>query len=62
MIDSQIGRAAFRLGFYIAFMAAILSWLTEPNTAEHVVSLLTLVMSIIFLIGITILVRLGSHR
>jgi len=62
MIDSHIGRAAFRLGFHIAFMAGILSWLTEPNTAERVVSLLTLFSSVIFLLVITILVRFGSHR
>jgi hypothetical protein len=62
MIDSHIGRAAFRLGFYVAFMAGILSWLTEPDTAEHVVSLLTLIISLIFLMVIAILVRFGSHR
>ena len=62
MIDTHIGRAAFRLGFYIAFVSGILSWLTEPNTAEHVVSVLTLMISLIFLVVIAILVRIGSRE
>jgi hypothetical protein len=62
MIDAHIGRAAFRLGFYIAFVAGILSWLTEPNTAEHVVSVLTLLISLVFLVVLAILVRLSSRH
>ena len=61
MIDKHIGRAAFRIGFYVAFVAGILVLLTERDTAEHVVSLLTLIISFIFLITIVILVRFGSH-
>lgn len=61
MIDKYIGRAAFRIGFYIAFVAGILVFLTEPNTPERVVSLLTLIITLIFLVIIVILVRFGSH-
>ena len=61
MIDKHIGRAAFRIGFYVAFVAGILVLLTERDTLEHVVSLLTLIISFIFLITIVILVRFGSH-
>lgn len=61
MIDKHIGQAAFRIGFYIAFVSGILYLLTEPDTAEHVVSLLTLIISLVFLITIVILVRFGSH-
>jgi len=61
VIDKHIGRAAFRIGFYVALVAGILVLLTERDTAEHVVSLLTLIISFIFLITIVILVRFGSH-
>jgi len=61
VIDKHIGRAAFRIGFYIAFVAGILVFLTEPETPERVVSLLTLIISFVFLITIVILVRFGSH-
>jgi hypothetical protein len=61
VIDKHIGRAAFRIGFYVAFVAGILVLLTERDTPEHVVSLLTLIISFIFLITIVILVRFGSH-
>ena len=61
MIDKYIGRAAFRIGFYIAFVSGILVFLTEPDTPERVVSLLTLIISFVFLITIVILVRFGSH-
>ena len=61
MIDKHIGQAAFRIGFYVALVAGILVLLTERDTPEHVVSLLTLIISFIFLITIVILVRFGSH-
>jgi hypothetical protein len=62
MIDSSVGRAAFRIGFYITFLSGILSLVTEAGTAERAISILTLIMGLIFLVVITILVRFGSRR
>lgn len=62
MIDSSLGRAAFRIGFYITFMAGLLSLLTTPGSAERVVSILTFIIGLIFLVLITILVRFGARR
>lgn len=61
MIDSNIGRAAFRIGFYIAFVSGLLSFFTEPNTPERAISLLTLIISILFLLLVVILVRTSSR-
>ena len=62
MIDSNIGRVAFRLGFYIAFVSGLLYFFTEPNTAERAVSLLTLIISILFLLVVVILVRYSGRH
>ena len=62
MIDSSLGRAAFRIGFYITFMAGLLSLLTAPGSAERAVSILTFIIGLIFLVLIAILVRFGSPR
>ena len=61
MIDSHLGQAAFRLGFYVAFVSGILCFLTEPSTAERAISVLTLIISIFFLTVVVILVRSGSR-
>jgi hypothetical protein len=62
MIDSSAGRAAFRIGFYVTFMAGLLSLVTEAGSAERAVSILTFIMGLIFLAAIIILVRFGSRR
>ena len=62
MIDSSLGRAAFRIGFYITFVAGLLCLVTPPGSAERVVSILTVIIGLIFLVVITILVRFGSRR
>ena len=62
MIDQHIGHAAFRLGFYLAFVSGILYFLTEPSSAERAISLLTLIISVSFLVVVVILVRLGGRH
>lgn len=59
MLDSQLGHAAFRIGFYLAFVSGLLSLLTQPGTAERVISVLTFVISLLFLIMVVVLVRIG---
>ena len=62
MIDQHLGQAAFRLGFYIAFVSGILVFLTEPASAERAISLLTLIISVSFLVVVALLVRLGGRH
>lgn len=62
MIDSNIGRAAFRIGFYVAFVSGILSFLTTPSSPERTISILTFIISMLFLIIVVVLVRLGSRE
>lgn len=62
MIDSHLGQAAFRVGFYIAFVSGILSFVTEPSSPERVISILTFIISVLFLIILVILVRISSRR
>ena len=59
MIDSNFGRAGFRIGTYIVLVSGILSLLTESGTSAHVISVMTLIMGLIFLLIIIILVRIG---
>jgi hypothetical protein len=61
-MDSNLGHAAFRIGFYVTFVAGLLCLATPPGTAERVISILTFIIGLIFLIVITILVRFGSPR
>ena len=61
MIGSQLGQAAFRVGFYVAFVSGILSFLSEPSSPERAISILTFIISIVFLIVVVILVRFGNR-
>ena len=58
MIGSELGHAAFRLGMYIVFVSGLLVWFTESGTPGHVISQITLIIGIVFLVIVAILVRL----
>lgn len=57
----ELGRAGFRIGFLIVFPSFILMFFLEPGTAEYVITLVTLVMGVVFLVAVTLLV-LYSRR
>ncbi|MCA9983878.1 MAG: hypothetical protein KDE59_06280 [Anaerolineales bacterium] len=59
MIGSHLGKAAFRIGFFLFTMSGLLAFFTEAGTAERVISQVMLVVSILFLLLIIILVRVG---
>jgi len=61
MIDSNLGWAAFRVGFYVTFVSGILSLLTAPSSPERIISIFTFVLGILFLIVVAVLVRFGSR-
>lgn len=57
MIGPELGRFAFRLAMVIVAPALVLLLFLQPGTAEHSVTVLTLIIGLIFLTGVTLLVR-----
>ena len=57
----ELGKAGFRIGFLIVVPSFFLMFFLEPGTAEHVITLLTLVMGVVFIVAVTLLV-LYSRR
>ena len=53
----ELGRAAFRIAFFITFVSAVLLLFIEPGTAEFVVDVLALSIGIIFIGIIAFFVR-----
>jgi hypothetical protein len=60
-VSPELGKAGFRIGFLIVVPAFFLLFFLEPGTAEYVITLVTLVMGVIFLVAVTLLV-LYSRR
>jgi hypothetical protein len=61
-MGSDLGQAAFRLGFFIVFVAAILLFLVERGSAEQIITLFTLFMGLVFLTVVALMVWLGQRR
>lgn len=61
-MDPFLGRAAFHIGFYIAFVAGALLIFLEKGTAEHVITQFTLGIGLIYLLLVVILVQWGKRR
>jgi uncharacterized membrane protein len=61
-MSSQIGRAGFQIGVFVVFVSGLLLFFLEQGSAEHTITLFTLVVGLIFLATITILVRLGQRN
>ena len=59
MIGSRLGQAAFRIGFFLFSLSGLLTIFTESGSAERVISQVMLIVSILFLLLIVILVRVG---
>ncbi|MDH7485330.1 MAG: hypothetical protein QHJ81_03540 [Anaerolineae bacterium] len=60
-MDPQIGRAAFRIAFYLVFTAGILLLFLKPGTAEFGVTLLALLVGLIFVAAVILLLRRSSR-
>jgi len=56
-MNPDAGRAWFRIATMITLVSAVLVFLTEPGTAERIVSITTLLMGLIFIGVIVILIR-----
>ncbi|MBI1298382.1 hypothetical protein GC175_25895 [bacterium] len=62
MIGPELGKAGFTIGVFVTLVAAILLFVTEPNSAEFTISLLTFGIGVLFLLLIIVLVRLGIGK
>jgi len=60
-MDPQIGRAGFRIAFFMTFVSAILLLVVQPGTAEFGVVALTIVIGLIFIGAVAFLVRRSSR-
>lgn len=60
-MSSGLGQAAFRLGFFIVFVAGGLLLFEERGTAEHAITLITFLMGLAFLGVVVALVRFGRR-
>lgn len=56
-MNPEAGRAWFRIAMLITLISAVLVFLTEPGTAERVVSVLTLIIGLLFVGTIAFLIR-----
>lgn len=61
-MSSNLGHAAFRLGFFIVFVSGILLFFLERGTAEQAITLFTLVISLIFLGMVVLFTYLGRRK
>ena len=57
MIDPVLGKAAFHIGFYIAFTAGILLFFLEKRTPEYAITQLTFAIGVTFIAIVAFLVR-----
>ena len=60
-MNPDVGRAWFRIATTITALSAVLVFLTEPGTAERVVSVITLLIGLIFIGTIILLIRRDQH-
>jgi hypothetical protein len=56
-MNPEAGQAWFRIAMMITLVSAVLVYLTEPGTAERVVSVITLLTGLLFIGIIVVLVR-----
>ncbi len=59
MINSELGQAGFKIGIFLVVASGLMSLITDKGTAEHVISLFTLLIGVLLMVVITILVRSG---
>lgn len=60
MIDTNLGYAGFRIGMFVVTLSGLLVLFTEPETAAHVISIITLIFGLIFTLIIVVLVKIGQ--
>jgi fumarate reductase subunit D len=61
MISPEIGRVWFQVAVFIIVASGILALVTQPDTAEHVISIASLFVGILFIVVLVILIRRSQH-
>ena len=61
-MDPVLGRAAFHIGFYIAFVAGALLLFLDKGTAEYVITQFSLGIGLVYLLFVVILVQWGKSK
>lgn len=61
MISSHVGRAIFRITFYITIVSAAILPFTEKNSAEFVVATITLILGLVTSLLLALIVRRESR-
>ena len=56
-MNPDAGRAWFRIATTITLVSIVLVFLTEPDTAERVVSVITLLIGLLFIATIALIIR-----
>lgn len=56
-MNPEAGRAWFRIATMLTVVSAVLVYFTGPGTAERVVSVITLLIGLLFIVTIIVLVR-----
>lgn len=56
-MSPQLGQAAFRIAFFVAFVSGGLLFFLKPGSAEFVVSVVTLVIGLTAILVIAVIVR-----
>jgi hypothetical protein len=58
----SLAHAAFRLGFFIAFVSGFLLLFLERGSAEQAIMIFTFVFSLVFVTAIAAWVRFGQRK
>jgi uncharacterized membrane protein len=61
VLSPQMGQVAFRIAFFLVFVSTILLFFVEPGSAEFVVTGITLLIGLVFGIGVLVIVRRQSR-
>lgn len=62
MLSPEFGRAGLMIGMFVALPSGALLLVLQPGSAEFIVSALTFGVGMLFLIGIVVLIRIGTRR
>ncbi|CAN5864551.1 hypothetical protein BH10CHL1_BH10CHL1_29890 [soil metagenome] len=61
-MSPDLSHAAFRLGFFIVFVAGILLLFEPSGSAEQAISAITFVIGLVFLAIVVIMARFGQRK
>ncbi len=61
MISPQLGRVALRIAFFITLVSLVLIFFVEPDSAEFVVTSVTLLIGLAFIALVAFIVRRFSR-